>query len=512
MPSFVESDGPDQQFLLPPDAREWLPRGHLAWRLREAAAEIDLAPFLAVYRSDGRSRPAYHPRAMLTLIMYCYCKAIRSSRSIEAACYDDLGARVIVGNVQPDHATIARFVTRHREAIQALLTQTLVIAARNGLVSVEVIAGDGTIVKANASVAANVTADQLQVDIAELEQMLDVEVASWFDQHAANDTAEDALFDAGDDTNNTAAPLKRTMDTLRRRRAAGEQLEQRRREQGGSQRERAEKTAQALEDRERGWQRALAEQQAKNEDWQARNRQGNGLPGTRPVEPGQHTVVRRAKEAVDKARSRHAQAQAAADQAAANVKINTTDPASRVMKGKHGQIEQSRNVQVHAEKNQLIVHIGCHDNPNDVDALHTGLGAARANLNAAGITDPIRVALYDAGYASDSNFTTPCPDPETELLVAITKEARQTGRQRDRAPREPQLQSWRAMADKLATDHGKTLYKKRAAIIEPIFGQMFTRLGRYLNYRGPNVDTELHLCAVSHNILKIIRHRSAPAT
>jgi transposase len=165
MPSFIEGDGPDQQFLLPADAREWLPVGHLAWRLREAAGEIDLAPFLARYRADGKSRPAYHPGSMLTLVMYCYCKAIRSSRAIEASCYDDLGSRVIMGNLQPDHSTIARFVTGHRAAIKDLLVQTLVIAAGDGLVSVEVVAGDGTIVKANASMSSNVTADQLDLDI-----------------------------------------------------------------------------------------------------------------------------------------------------------------------------------------------------------------------------------------------------------------------------------------------------------------------------------------------------------
>ena len=46
-------------------------------------------------------------------------------------------------------------------------------------------------------------------------------------------------------------------------------------------------------------------------------------------------------------------------------------------------------------------------------------------LAAAGITSPIKKALWDAGYASDANFTAGC---QAELYVALTRESRQTGR------------------------------------------------------------------------------------
>jgi hypothetical protein len=82
--NFVTAE-PGQLFLLPPDAREWLPGRHLAWAVLEAAGELDVAPFTAWYRSDGQGRPAYHPRLMAGLVMYCYCKGIRSSRAIEMA-------------------------------------------------------------------------------------------------------------------------------------------------------------------------------------------------------------------------------------------------------------------------------------------------------------------------------------------------------------------------------------------------------------------------------------------
>src|SRR5499433_888631 len=153
MGNFVTAER-DQLFLLPPDARDWLPAGHLAWAMLEQAGRMDLAPFVAWYRADGQGKKAYHPRLMVALIMYCYCKGIRSSRAVEMATWDDVGARVLAGNVHPDHATVARFVTRHEGPVKGLLVQSLVVCAAQGLVSVEVVAGDGTKVKANASMAA----------------------------------------------------------------------------------------------------------------------------------------------------------------------------------------------------------------------------------------------------------------------------------------------------------------------------------------------------------------------
>src|SRR5215472_6795338 len=188
----------DQLFLLPPDAREWLPGRHLAWAGLEAAGELEMAPFTTWYRADGQGRPAYHPRLMVGLVMYCYCKGIRSSRAIEMATFDDVGARVICGNLHPDHATVARFVSHHETAVKGLLVQSLVACAAQGLVSVDVVAGDGTKVKASASMAANATAAQLEVEIGELEALLAAEVEAWFAQAQAAEDAEDALFGDGD--------------------------------------------------------------------------------------------------------------------------------------------------------------------------------------------------------------------------------------------------------------------------------------------------------------------------
>jgi NAD(P)-dependent dehydrogenase (short-subunit alcohol dehydrogenase family) len=73
----------EQVFLMPPSVRDWVPEDHLVWTVLDAASELDLSAFYAVYRADGHGRPAYEPSMMVALLMYAYARGNRSSRRIE---------------------------------------------------------------------------------------------------------------------------------------------------------------------------------------------------------------------------------------------------------------------------------------------------------------------------------------------------------------------------------------------------------------------------------------------
>src|SRR5436190_13207800 len=169
----------EQSFLLPPDVREWLPANHLAWFVIDAVGEMDLDGFYAGYRVDGRCRPPYDPAMMVALLLYAYARGIPSSRAIERACVEDVAFRVIAAQQRPDHATIARFVANHQEAIAGLFGEVLTLCARHGLAKVGVIAVDGTKIQANASRNENLDYEQLTREIVE--------------EAIATDAAEDAL-------------------------------------------------------------------------------------------------------------------------------------------------------------------------------------------------------------------------------------------------------------------------------------------------------------------------------
>ena len=74
---------------------------------------------------------------------------------------------------RPDHATIARFVERHQAAIGDLFGEVLTLCAKSGLVSVGVIAVDGTKLPGNASRNATVDYEQLAREILEEAKAID---------------------------------------------------------------------------------------------------------------------------------------------------------------------------------------------------------------------------------------------------------------------------------------------------------------------------------------------------
>src|SRR5215469_5385602 len=320
--------------------------------------------------------------------------------------------------------------------------------------------------------------------------------------------------------------LARLADKIVRLRKAGARLEkqeQARQEQAAAgQQERLARARQRMARAEERAAREEAAAAARVRDYQRRAAAkaaagGRGRPDGRvPVAAGGSAHVRRARQAADRARQVLAETAAAPPDPGPGgqddaPKANTTDPASRVMPARHGGFPQGYNVQVLGGRHQVIYAIATHDNPADTAALHPLLAQARGNLDAAGIRDPIGTALFDAGYASDANFTAAC---QAELYVAVTKEARQTGRLRDGKTPASALPSWQAMAARLDTPDGKALYRRRPAIIEPVFAQLFNRLGRDLHYRDTKTDLELHLRAASHNFLKAIRRnqrRTPPA-
>src|SRR3954447_6788043 len=94
--NFIACDR-EQELLLPPSLREWLPQDHLAWFVLDAVEAMDLSAFLAGYRDDGWGRAAHDPAMMVALLVYAYAIGERSSRRIERRCQQDVAVRVTHG-------------------------------------------------------------------------------------------------------------------------------------------------------------------------------------------------------------------------------------------------------------------------------------------------------------------------------------------------------------------------------------------------------------------------------
>jgi transposase len=138
--------------LLPSDMSPLLPRDHLAHSVINVVRQLDLSGIFARYEGKRAvGRPAYDPVIMLTLIIYCYCMGQTSTRTIEKMAKENIPCRIITGNREPDHDTIANFLRLHRHEFDNIFQQVLEMVNVAGLVKLEHVSIDGSKIKANAS-------------------------------------------------------------------------------------------------------------------------------------------------------------------------------------------------------------------------------------------------------------------------------------------------------------------------------------------------------------------------
>jgi hypothetical protein len=75
---------PEQDFLLPPSLREWLPEDHLAYFVSDMVDQLDLSAITTVYEEEDRGYPPYHPVMLTKVLVYAYCVGVFSSRKIQS--------------------------------------------------------------------------------------------------------------------------------------------------------------------------------------------------------------------------------------------------------------------------------------------------------------------------------------------------------------------------------------------------------------------------------------------
>ncbi len=348
----------DQHYLLPPDMREWLPEGHLAWFVSDVVDSLDLCAVLAAYeKQELRGRPGYDPTMLVKLLLYAYCVGKPSSRKIEKATYEELPFRVLAADQHPDHASIAAFRQRHLRALAGLFLQVLMLGH---------VALDGTKVRASASRHKAMSYARL----CGAEEQLSAEVEALLAEAERVDEEEDALYGAEKRGDELPQELQRRESRLAKIRAAKEALER-------EAKERAE--CAAVEARER-----LRLRRAKEA---ARGKRFGGRPPAVPDPEAARPGPREQK--------------------------NFTDPESRIMMdGATGSFVQAYNAHAAVDAHsQVIVAASLTQEANDKQQLQPLLAQIAANLGALP-----QKASADSGFFSSGNLTDPAL-AEVELYV-----------------------------------------------------------------------------------------------
>jgi transposase len=214
---------PEQDLLLPPSLRDWLPEGHLAYFVSDLVDQLDLSAITQTYEDEERGYPPYHPVMLTKVLVYGYCVGVFSSRKIERRLREDVAFRVLAAGNDPDFRTIADFRKRHLPALKGFFEQVLRLARELGAPRVGRVAIDGSKVQANASKHKAMSFGRMR----EKERQLRDEVKQLLAQAEAVDAAEDAQYGADSAGDDLPAELQRRESRLQRIREAKRALEAR---------------------------------------------------------------------------------------------------------------------------------------------------------------------------------------------------------------------------------------------------------------------------------------------
>jgi transposase len=132
-----------------------------------AAAEfIRVAP-------KATGRPGYAPADLLKLYIYGYLNRVRSSRRLEAEAHRNIEVIWLLGGLKPDFKTIADFRSANRAAFKAVFREFVILCRRLDLFGRELIAVDGTRIKAVNNKDRNFTKGSLETFIAAVDKKLE---------------------------------------------------------------------------------------------------------------------------------------------------------------------------------------------------------------------------------------------------------------------------------------------------------------------------------------------------
>jgi transposase len=221
---------PEQDLLLPPSLREWLPEDHLAYFVSDVVDQLDLSAIESVYEEDDRGQPPYHPRMMTKVLLYGYCVGVFSSRKLQRRSVEDVAFRVLAAGNQPDFRTLSDFRKKHLGALDELFRQVLRLTLETGTMKLGRVVLDGSKVKANASKHKAMSYGRMK----ETEKRLRDEVRRLLHQAEAADQEDDRRYGGDRRGDELAEELQRRESRIRRLRQAQRALEERAREQAQS--------------------------------------------------------------------------------------------------------------------------------------------------------------------------------------------------------------------------------------------------------------------------------------
>jgi len=498
-------------WLMPPSVTEWLPSDHLVWTVLGAVDQMDLDRFCEGYRLGGAGRPAYDPRMLVALLIYAYARGSRSSRQIERSCWEDVAYKVTCAMRTPDHSTIAEFRRRHESDIKELFDDVLGLCQEAGLVSVGVIAIDGTKIKANASMDQNRTYQGIVDEILREAEETDRRE----DELYGEDRRGDELPEQLRTPEGRKAALEEAKRRLAERKQRAPQSEGEGRDPGaaGAEMEMAPDRFVTHHGGRRNWFREARRELERRREREgrpiAREREERLLDAARRLEEDHQVHLdtneqyeRYRRRGVDKTGRRFGSPpKRYQPPELPEGKINLSDPDSRVMRTQGTPPRQAYNAQTAVNERQIILAAEVTVDAADFGHLQPMFETTLQQLARHGVEELPEAVVADAGYW------------HTTQMQNITGRGVEVLIPPDGTMREGNRPGWEnglyaQMRERLSTERGKELYRRRKITIEPIYGQIKynRRINQFMRRGRAAAQLELKLVAATHNLLKLHSH------
>lgn len=210
----------NQALLSPRNIFDLLPEGHECYVYRDLFDQLDTSSIEGLY--SGKGQHAYHPKLIISILIYSYSRGVFSSREIERRCHEDISFMYIAQMGCPNFRVLSDFRKGHTEFFHACFKQTVKLAMELKLASLGHISLDGSKFNASSSKHKAMSYKRLK----EKEQQLTDEIEALVAQAKRCDKEEDQAYQ---DKTGYEVPedLKYKQERLGKIKMAKEALEQR---------------------------------------------------------------------------------------------------------------------------------------------------------------------------------------------------------------------------------------------------------------------------------------------
>ena len=173
---FITGSDRQQAQVLPPTLEDYVSPNNPVRFLDAFVAKLNLRALGFQYpRPDpeGRGRPGYDPADVLKLYLYGYLHQIRSSRRLETECHRNLEAIWLMRELKPDFKTIANFRKDNAKAFKGVVRQFTQLCRQMDLFGGQLLAIDGTKLKASNAADRNWSQSKLDKQMAKVDGRLE---------------------------------------------------------------------------------------------------------------------------------------------------------------------------------------------------------------------------------------------------------------------------------------------------------------------------------------------------